>query len=123
VVLVILGLVGGLVLARGPMRSAALDMRAESQAVAGALRLARSRAIASNRPVAVRFGPRSLQVGNDPARPLSPDIGLLAAPGPVILFQPDGSSSGGTVQLSGAGRAAEVGVSWLTGRVVVADVR
>ncbi|HYZ64612.1 MAG TPA: pseudopilin H, partial [Acetobacteraceae bacterium] len=53
--LVILGLVAGLVLVRGPQRSAEVDMRQATGLVAGALRVARSRAIATNRPVAVRF--------------------------------------------------------------------
>ncbi len=125
VVLAILALVAGLVLIRGPQRSAAVEMRQASGLVAGSLRLARSRAIATNRPVPVRFDPRgaSMQVGVDPARPMPAGIGLsVAGAAPLILFRPDGSSSGGLVQLSGLGRTAQVGVSWLTGRVAVGEV-
>jgi general secretion pathway protein H len=98
VVLVILGIVGGLVLARGPQRSAGLEMRAASGAVAQALRTARSRAIASNRPVTVLFdtGARTLRVGATQARSLPQGIAMsveTTADQPGIEFQPDGSSS------------------------------
>ena len=38
-----------------------------------------------------------------------------------IAFLPDGSSSGGRVELARGARHARVGVDWLTGRVTVAD--
>ncbi len=120
--LLILGLLGGLVLVRGPPRSAAVEMQRASSMVAGTLRLARSRAIATDRPVPVRFDPGSLsiQIGADPARALPKGIGMSVGAS-VILFRPDGSSSGGLVELAGSGRTAQVGVNWLTGRVAVAD--
>jgi len=123
VVLTILGLVGGLLLARGPARSAALDMRAATTTVAGALRLARTRAIATNRPTLVRFDTASghLQVGSDAARSLPSGIAMAVVTvreqGPAIRFLPDGSSTGGRVELAGAGRTAQMEVDWLTGRV------
>ncbi len=129
VVLAILALIAGLVLARGPQRSAALDMRTASRAVAGALRAARGRAIATNQRVPVRFDPRAatLRVGAGPARALPAGIGLsvvaAAEQGAAILFLPDGSSTGGRVELAGEGRRADVGVDWLTGRVSIADAR
>ncbi len=133
VVLAILGMVGAVVLVRGPGRSAALDLRTASTTVVGALRLARSRAIATDRPTLVRFdaGRATLQVGADPARALPAGIGMAivtardAATGdgdrtPTIRFLPDGSSTGGRVELTGQGRTARVGVDWLTGRVSLA---
>ena len=39
----------------------------------------------------------------------------------AITFLPDGSSTGGRVELAGAARRVQVGVDWLTGRVTVAD--
>ena len=118
--LAILGLVAGLVLVRGPQRSGAADMRQASSLVAGALRVARSRAIASNRPVPVRFDPasRTLQLGADDARRLPSGIAMTTG-ARLILFRPDGSSTGGEVDLAGAARTARIGVSWLTGRVAV----
>jgi len=126
VVLTILGLVGAVVLTRGPSHSAAVDMRSASTTVAGALRLARSRAIATNRPTLVRFdtGHATLQVGADPARILPAGIAMAVVTaqeqGSAIRFLPDGSSTGGRVELAGEGRTARVGVDWLTGRVIVA---
>ncbi|HEY4174844.1 MAG TPA: GspH/FimT family pseudopilin, partial [Rhodopila sp.] len=60
VVLVVLGLALGLVIARGPMHSATLDARTAARQLAQALRLARSRAIMSDRPVLVRVDGVSL---------------------------------------------------------------
>ena len=76
-VLVILGLVGALVLTRGPQRSAGLEMRAAAGAVAQALQ-------------------------------------------PGIRFMPDGSSSGGRIELAHGGRRMLVGVDWISGRVSLA---
>jgi prepilin-type N-terminal cleavage/methylation domain-containing protein len=53
VVLVVLGLALGLVMTRGPVHSRRLELDATARQVAGALRLARSRAIAEERGVAV----------------------------------------------------------------------
>ena len=123
VVLTILGMVGAVVLARGPSRSATLEMRAASTTVAGALRLGRSRAIASNRATVVRFdvGRGAVQVGGDAMRGLPAGVAMavVTAEGQAIEFLPDGSSSGGRVELAGFGRRTQVGVDWLTGRVSV----
>lgn len=131
VVLVVLGLVGGLVLSRGPAHSAALDMRLASGSVAQALRLARTRAIASNQGVSVVFDTQAgtMQVGAAPPHRLPPGLEMAVtamadqASGPraVIRFLPDGSSTGGRVDLAGNGRSVQVGVDWLTGRVTAAD--
>ncbi len=120
VVLVILGLVGGLVMVRGPQRSGVADMRQASSQVAGALRLARGRAIASNRPIPVRLDPTAgtVQLGDEEARRLPAGIAMRAGTR-LIVFRPDGSSSGGEVDLSGAARTASIAVNWLTGRVAV----
>ena len=131
VVLAILAMAGGLVLSRGPARSAGLDMRLATNAVSGALRLARTEAIARNAPVSVVFdtAARNLRVGAHPPRSLpsgmvlavtattDQSIGARAA----ISFLPDGSSTGGRVELAASGRRTQVGVDWLTGRVAVAD--
>ncbi len=122
VVLIIIGLVGGLVLTRAPTRGGTADLQAATSLVVGTLRLARTRAIAVNRPVPVRIdaADAAVQLGADPVRRLPP--GIRIAGGPAILFRPDGSSSGGTVDLAGRASAARVAVSWLTGRVAAAGV-
>jgi len=130
VVLAVLGLVAGLVLARGPQRSAALDMRAATNAVAQVMRVARTRAIVSNRRVVVAFDPRAatLRIGTGAPRGLPAGVGMsvittadLAGTQAGIAFLPDGSSSGGRVELANGARHAQVGVDWLTGRVSIAN--
>ena len=116
VVLTILGLLAGIIVVRGPQRSGAVDMRQATALVAGGLRVARSQAIARNRPVPVRLAADAVQVGDAPAQTLPPGIRMVAG-ARTILFRPDGSSSGGEVQLTGGARTASVGVNWLTGRV------
>lgn len=126
-VLAVLGLAAGLVLERGPRGGGAPEMRATASAVAQALRGARSRAIAANAPVPVLFGtaPPSLRVGGGPVRALPAGISLAVVAadgqGAGIVFLPDGSSTGGRVELAGTARRVQVGVDWLTGRVTVAD--
>ncbi len=140
VVLAVLGMVAGLVLTRGPPRSAALEMRAAANAVAQSLRVARTRAIMSNQRVMVVLDPRTatLRIGMGAWRGLPAGIAMsvvttadLASAqagaqgeggGPAgIAFLPDGSSSGGRVELAANARRMQVGVDWLTGRVSVAD--
>jgi general secretion pathway protein H len=128
VVLVILGLTLGLVLQRGPMRSPTLDAAMAARQVAQALRLARSRAIALDRPVAVSLNVVAHAMGIDgmPAQPLPPAVGISVAtlageaiPGGVatVSFAPDGSSSGARIALAERGARQMVVVDWLTGRV------
>lgn len=132
VVLVVLGLLVGLVVTRGPMRSAALELRAASSELAQGLRAARARAIALNRPVSLTLdvAARSFQVDGAPARLLPPrlDLSATVAGGEAargrlagIAFEPDGSSTGGRITLADGGRHVAVGVNWLTGRVSVDD--
>ena len=133
VVLVVIALATALLAMRGPQRSPGLDLRTASEEVAGSLRLARTRAIAGNRVVGVTFdaATRSVQLDGTAARTLPPGVAInvkdtlretaaerLAA----IRFAPDGSSTGGRVELQGRGRRVEVGVNWLTGRVAVSSL-
>lgn len=132
IVLVVLGLVVGIAVSRGPQRSRALDVRAAVGQVVQTLRLARGAAIAANAPVTVvvNGGQRTLSVAGGRPLQLPPGFGLTAAtgldgiPGPKltgIRFSPNGSSSGGRIVLADGARRVVVGVDWLTGRVSVAD--
>ncbi len=131
IVLVIVGLATALIAFRGPSHSAALDLRATAQSVAETLRLARSRAIAENRAVGVTFdlAAHTMRLdGAPPERlPLSIQVAVTATTEnatshlAVIRFAPDGSASGGQVQLADSGRRATVGINWLLGRVTLAN--
>lgn len=132
IVLVVLALVAGVVMGRGPVKSRALNVRAAVADIVATLRGARGTAIAANRPVlvVVNGAQGSVSVDGAPAFRSPAGMGLTAAtgmggvPGPRltgIRFAPDGSSSGGRIVLADGTRRVQVGVDWLTGRVSVAD--
>jgi general secretion pathway protein H len=132
VVLVVLGLTLGLVLGRGPMHSPALDARMAAREVAQVLRLARSRAIALDRPIAVSLdiAAHAVRIDGSPFQALPRDVGVSAASFAgqaitsrivAIRFAPDGSSGGARIALGERGFVRLVVVDWLTGRVSVND--
>jgi general secretion pathway protein H len=134
VVLAVIGFVLALIVGYKTPWSRTLDLRATAAELASSLRLARSEAIADNRPVAVALdlAGHRYRVGSAPARGLPPQlaIGLLTVNGERpsatlgdIRFNPDGSSTGGRIVLADGTKRIAVGVDWLTGRVLVADVR
>jgi general secretion pathway protein H len=134
VTLAVLGLALALIAGYKPPWSRGLGLNATAAELAAGLRLARSEAIVSNRPVAFDLdliGHR-YRVGTATPRRLSPDLSLelLTVSGEVlnrregdIRFNPDGSSTGGRISLADGRRRVGVGVDWLTGRVSVADER
>jgi general secretion pathway protein H len=114
--MVVLGMIAGLIAYRGPPRSRSLDLQAQTAEVARTLRAARSRAITANRSVSVTFDPAARTVSVDGAvRPFP--IALRNRAG--IQFSPDGSSSGGRVELAAGEDRQSVSVDWLTGRVSI----
>ncbi len=152
VVLVVLALALSIVAARGPMRSRTLEARFAASQIAEQLRLARTQAIATDRTVSLtldlpartwRIGAAAphriaegtalsmlsvgqLAGGQPPDQPAAPAGAPGLAPARrtgAISFAPDGSSSGGRIELADAGRRMQVSVDWLTGRVAVAEVR
>lgn len=117
VVLVVVSLLVGLVLARGPAHSQALDLDAAARHVVGALRVAHARAIADEQPVFVRFGSNTVQL--DGEVPLILPTHVKAAGSVVIGFTPDGGSSGGTVILRSIHQRIAIAVDWLTGHITI----
>jgi general secretion pathway protein H len=132
VVVTIMGFVLGLVITRGPMRSQTLEMQAAVNQVAQGLRLARSKAIATNTTarLTVDLAQRSFRIDNGKPTALPPSLSVamtaiseetigqrLAA----IRFNGDGSASGGHIDLTSGSRQAQVGVDWLTGRISVSQ--
>jgi general secretion pathway protein H len=132
VVVAIMGFAFSLILTRGPMRSQSMEMQAAVNEVAQGLRLARSKAIATNTTarLTVDLAQRSFRIDNGASTVLPPSLSVamtavteetvgqrLAA----IRFNGDGSASGGHIDLAGGGRRAQVGVDWLTGRISVSQ--
>ena len=113
----------------GRPHSAALDENGTASELAGGLREARAQAIVQNKPVALTLDIVNHQwkVGNQPFRKVPPQFhmdvltvqgetrGNLAA----IVFEPDGSSTGGQVAFDDGLRKFSVNIDWLTGMVRV----
>ena len=133
VTLAILGLALVLVAGYKPPWSSGLGLRGAASELASGLRLARSEAIASNRPVPFDLDVTGhvYRVGARAGRlPANLSIELLTITGETrranvgdIRFNPDGSSTGGRISLADGKQRVAVGVDWLTGRVSIADVR
>jgi len=130
VVCVVLGLVLGVAVGRGKVQSAGLEMQAATRQVAQSASLARSRAIAMNRPVRliVDTAARTIQVEGGPivALPRGLSVAVSAISQEIstsgraaIRFHGDGSASGGRIGLTDGQRRSQVGVDWLSGRVRV----
>ena len=134
VTLAILGLALVVVAGYKPPWSSGLGLKGTASELARELRLARSEAIATNRPVAFDLDATDhlYRVGAGAKRrlPANLSIKLLTISGESrganvgdIRFNPDGSSTGGRIALADGTRRVAVGVDWLTGRVRVADLR
>jgi general secretion pathway protein H len=134
VVVAVLGLVFALVAMRGPMRSQTLEARAAASQIAQELRLARSKAIATNGPArfVLDFTSHSFRIDSGPptALPRSMVLAMTAVADETradrmaaIRFNPDGSSSGGRIELTDGRQRVRIGVDWLTGHITVADAR
>ena len=132
VVIAILGLMMVLVTVSATPVSPATHARAAAAAISGALRTARSEAVTGNRRVefTLDLARRSYRWGEAPAQVLPADLrlALLTSQDEVvsgatgrIRFNPDGSSSGGRVSITGGDRVWWVGIDWLSGRVTLAE--
>jgi general secretion pathway protein H len=114
--------------------SSGVELKGTAAELAAALRLARSQAIAADRPVALDLDLAAHRYRVDDGAvhtlPRQMSIELLTVTGQNrgrtegdIRFNPDGSSTGGRISLGEGQRRIAVGVDWLTGRITVADVR
>lgn len=134
--LVVLAIGGLLLTLTPPLITAALpgvELKAAARRTAGALRQTREIAIASGEDAAWRIDTEDGRYsipgrGRSGALPSDIDIELVAARDELeseriggIRFFPDGSSSGGRVILKRDERGYQIGVNWLTGRILVAD--
>jgi general secretion pathway protein H len=130
VVLAVLGLSLAIVVSRGPSRSATVELQSVAGRLAQGLRLARGEAIRGNRPIrlVIDTATHSWRIGAGPPQALPRQLALsvvavareAATPGEAAIgFQPDGSSSGGRIELRDGASTLLLGVDWLTGRVAV----
>jgi general secretion pathway protein H len=114
VVITIMAMVAGLVLMKQPWHSPGLNTDVTVRALTNAMRLARSRAIAQDRDVAVITGSGGFAVDGGAPWRLPPEQALSTS---NVVFTPDGGSTGGIILLVAGQRKIAVNVNWLTGRV------
>ena len=132
VVLAVLSFALGLVALHTPARARPADTATVAGELARTLRLARARAIAGDRVVRVVLDTEARTVALDGAVTTLPDsiavavstrAGLVAGAVAAIGFAPDGSSSGGEIELAAPGHHARIDIDWLSGRVSRSDAR
>ncbi|HEX4506727.1 MAG TPA: GspH/FimT family pseudopilin [Alphaproteobacteria bacterium] len=125
----IAGLFIAMIAMHGKPRSAGLEENGTASELAGGLREARAQAIVQNKPVALTLdiANHRWKIDNQPFRRVPPQFrmdvltvqgearGNLAA----IVFEPDGSSTGGQVAFDDGLRKFAVNIDWLTGMVRV----
>ena len=121
VVLVILGLALTIVAGFVPRRNTTLELSAATSRVTGALRLARSRAMTESRPVSFGADQDGHGFRVDNVRVTLGALVTVVMARREIVFAPDGSTSGGSLQLLVGGHRRVIEVDWLTGRVAVAE--
>ncbi|MCX7383326.1 MAG: GspH/FimT family pseudopilin [Alphaproteobacteria bacterium] len=125
VVLVILALVTGAVAERAPGRRVGVQGRAIAREVSDLLRLARATAIGENRPVAVVLEPdghRLIAIGLPPRVVPAPFVARMEAATRenVIVFAPDGSATGGRIDIASGANHWPITIETRTGRVSLA---
>lgn len=119
VVLAILGLIGGIVFPGLERGFAAQALRSTAAGLAATLREARARAVAAGGPVLVSSGGQGagLRIGPSLPERLPAGISIATQPAGGITFFPDGSSTGGTVLLSGGDRQVRYAIAAPTGLI------
>ncbi len=134
--LVVLAIAGLMMAVAPPLISSVMpgvELKAAARRTAGALRLAREIAIADGRDAAwvIDIDSNRYRIDGDHrggSLPAGLDVELVAAEDEMqsdsvgaIRFFPDGSSTGGRVILKRGDGGYQVGVNWLTGRILIAD--
>ena len=119
VVLAVLGLVGSVILSRGPMHSPTLELRVAAQGLAATMRDGRVAAIVTARPVTFMANAPQGRYGME-GRPYHVlPYGVMLADNVTLVFHPDGSVTGRTITLSGGGRQVTLAANALTGSVTL----
>ena len=130
VVLVILGLVLGILLGRGPTRSVTVDLTAASRTLTDELRHARGEAITTDRAVRITADQaRAALAAASRRNQVAPIALALHSPASdphrdgTLRFDADGSSGGGRIDLAEGPARISIVVDWLTGRISQGPIR
>lgn len=118
-VVAVTALIGGVIFPNLERTLASLQARQTAAVVEANLRVARAEAFRQAAPVAFALDPDGAGFAwtGGPARRVGRGVSLSLAPGRPIVFFSDGSSSGGAVSVTGAGRRYRLNVDPATGGV------
>jgi general secretion pathway protein H len=131
VTMFVIGLLTSLAAPRFAAMMPGANLRQATMVLAADLRGARNRSISGGKSVAIRFDMEERRYGSGAAgtrtnwpekvqlEVLVPENMLDDTQQPQIWFYPDGSSSGGEILCSSAGKSYRVNVNWLAGWVAV----
>jgi general secretion pathway protein H len=108
VVIAVLGLVLGVLSTYAPPRNHWLQTVAAGDRVAAAMHDTQAQALSAGHAVAWQL----------PVLPVWMNARVVAPSGGIV-FEPDGSATGGVVTLSSGGRHITIAADWLTGRIQV----
>jgi general secretion pathway protein H len=123
VVLVILGLTLSVVAGSFSRRNTTLESRAATARIVNVLRLARARAMAEDRSIVITGVPDGHELLlNGDVLGLGPSV-TVTLDRPGVSFEPDGSSSGASLNVLTDQRRSVVTVNWLTGRVSAVELK
>ena len=126
VVLAIVGMVAAVVPMAFPAATARVETEAAARVLASDLRAVRRAAIAGNRSLALSFQPNGIGYSTGALTRAFPDLVRTAVEvggenktgsGVSIIFNPDGSSTGGDIRIFSAKAAYRVSVDWVSGRI------
>ncbi|GBR36585.1 general secretion pathway protein H [Komagataeibacter oboediens DSM 11826] len=121
VVLAVLGLVGMVVLSRGPMHSPTLELRVAAQGMTAAMRDGRMTAIVMARPVIFMTNASQRWYGIEGRPDHTLPYGVMLADNVTLVFHPDGSVTGRTITLFRGARRITLAANALTGSVTVRE--
>lgn len=131
VVLVIVAAGFGLLASSIPEGLKSAEKRQLKRELSLALRHVRSQAITSGQPVSLQLDVvhNSYQVPGQPIHflPRDTNLRLTTAAGPddhtgIVIFYPNGGSSGGHLYVSHGTQQSRIDIEWLTGRVSWRDI-
>ena len=122
VVLAIMGLIAAIAT---PMAGRAVEianLKADSRILAGDLRRLQHQAAEQQQPIVISALSDRAQLTLSAGRWSALSDGAsenFSTSTKNIFYYPDGTSSGGTIHLSEAGRAVDLNVAWLTGTITL----
>ncbi len=130
VVLAVLGLMLGILVARGPTRSATIDLDAASRRLSDVLRQARGRAISTDLPVRFSAAQARRAVVEALPRDQAAPVALFLHTPPddprgegSLRFDPDGGANGARIVIAEGHEQVSISVDWLTGRITRGPIR